>query len=603
MKQENNIHTYAQSLIFRGKATLLQLRRGFSNFSDSKIHQSPFAENLASQSVISDSKTPLWTESAPEEKFLLAGKVHNLRVAVKKLHSLEIPANEIFSFWKHVGRADKSKGYVAGRELREGCLIPSVGGGLCQLSNALYDAALKANFEIVERHAHSQIVAGSLAEQGRDATVFWNYIDLRFRSTAAFRIEARLGKDHLRVQFKGEHQSPQLFQISPNGKNALQNSKSVNPNSCATCGVDDCFRSLKSDAHLDFGRTAFLVDEYSPEFDEYVQKSKRGKDFLFAPLDGRRFKKDNYAWTFDGFARTKQSFRVTFERSYKSRRLAAQGASRQLNLLAMSEKLAADYAKVLKYDQTHLVIQQNLLPFLWQSGVLGGRTFDVLMMSLPLKNLQETLDFAASIHAESPTLGDFRADRKLIESETEALRNAEKIITPHTAIAALFPKRAALLDWKMPTAKKITRRPNDKFTIVFPASTVGRKGCYELREAVKDLDVKLIVLGAELEGADFWKGLDVEKGSNNWLEITDLVVLPAFVEHKPRRLLQAVANGIPVIASKNCGLENIEAIINIESGNISDLQTAINNFRIEKNIFSLPHTTKSKVIAPINTAQ
>ena len=97
---------------------------------------------------------------------LLAGKVHNLRLAVKKLDGLEISGGEVFSFWKNVGQASRLKGFVVGRELREGCIIPNVGGGLCQISNALYDAALKANFEIVERHAHSQIVEGSLAERG-----------------------------------------------------------------------------------------------------------------------------------------------------------------------------------------------------------------------------------------------------------------------------------------------------------------------------------------------------------------------------------------------------------------------------------------------------
>ena len=78
------------------------------------------------------------------------------------------------------------RGFVKGRELREGCIIPNVGGGLCQVSNALYDAALQAGHEIVERHAHTQVIAGSLAEQGRDATVFWNYVDLRFRSERPF---------------------------------------------------------------------------------------------------------------------------------------------------------------------------------------------------------------------------------------------------------------------------------------------------------------------------------------------------------------------------------------------------------------------------------
>lgn len=575
MKQETVIHTRAQALIFRAKASALQLKRGFFDYFDGKTRRFSFADGAAHQPLVAESKTPLWTESAPEERFLLAGKVHNLRLAARRLNGLEIPANEIFSFWKHVGRASRSNGYVEGRELREGCIIPNVGGGLCQLSNALYDAALKANFEIVERHAHSQIVPGSLAEQGRDATVFWNYIDLRFKSPAAFRIETDLGKDHLRVRFKSgarKNSFIQITKISANGNPETRNPKlktqNSNPNSCATCGAESCFRSLKSDAHLDFGRTAFLADEFAPEFDDYLNRTKKAKDYLSVPLDGKRFRKANYAWTLQGFARTKQSFRVAFERSYKSRKLAAQGAARQKNLLAMSEKLASSYAKSLKYDATHLVVQQNLLPYLWQAGVLGGRTFDVLMNALPMKNLQKRLDYGASLQPESKTLGDFRADEKLIEAETEALRNAEKIITPHTAIAALFGERAELLEWQMPSAKHFVKTESEKFTVVFPASTVGRKGCYELREAIKDLDLKLVVLGAELEGADFWRGFDWEKGGADWLKKADLVALPAFVEHKPRRLLQAVANRIPVVASKDCGLENVAGVTNVEAGDV-----------------------------------
>ena len=285
-----NIHTYAQWLIFRAKASLLQLKRGFSDYSGGNIRRFSFADKQAGQPIVGESKTPLWTESAPEQQFLLAGKVHNLRLAVKKLNGLEIPAGETFSFWKHVGQANRLRGYVEGRELREGCVIPNVGGGLCQISNALYDAALKADFEIVERHAHSQIVAGSLAEQGRDATVFWNYVDLRFKSPTAFRIEAHLGKDHLRVKFKSEARKNKFVQIKKNGNGDNPKSKNQTPQSCATCGVESCFRSLKFDAHSDFGRTAFLVDEFSPEFDDYLNRAKNAGDYLFVPLDGRRYK-------------------------------------------------------------------------------------------------------------------------------------------------------------------------------------------------------------------------------------------------------------------------------------------------------------------------
>ncbi|MGC2239061.1 MAG: VanW family protein [Pyrinomonadaceae bacterium] len=584
-------HTRIQSLIFKTKAALLRAKRGMENLFDRKLKKFPKAAGSGKSATIAESKTPLWTESRAEEQFLLAGKVHNLRLAIKKLDGVEIPAGAVFSFWKHVGQANRARGFVEGRELREGCIIPNVGGGLCQLSNALYDAALKANFEIVERHAHTQIVAGSLAEEGRDATIFWNYVDLRFRSPLAFRIETFLGKDHLTVKFKGENGNSKLFQIVPraaikiqdsrfkiqDSKFKIQNPKNENqqPNSCATCGVESCFRSLKPEAHLDFGRAAFLLDEFSPEFDEYIQQAKSEKDFLFVPLDGQRFRKANYAWNMKGFARTRQSFMTTLARSYKSRKLSAQGAERQKSLLEMSEKLAESFAKRLSYDVLHVVVSQNLLPFLWKNGFLGGRTFDVLMSALPMRVLQERLDFAASIHKNSKTLGDFRAEEWLVEAETEALKMARKIITPHTEIASLFAGKCELVNWNLPKAKNLERKINDKFTIVFPASTVGRKGSYELRDAVRDLDIKLITLGAIIEEADFWRGIDWEKGADDWLGKADLIILPAFVEHKPRRLLQAVAQKIPVIASTACGLETIENVTNIEISSVKRLREEI----------------------------
>jgi len=573
-----------QALTFRAKAFLLQLKRGAGNLFNPEIRRFSFADNLADSPVIAESKTPLWTESAREEQFLLAGKVHNLRLAVERLNGLEIPAGETFSFWKHLGRASALKGYVVGRELREGCIVPNVGGGLCQISNALYDAALKADFEIVERHAHSQVIAGSLAERGRDATVFWNYIDLRFRSPRAFRIEARLGKDHLRVVFRGEKptgKTKTLFQIAK--KNALGLRAADDVGSCATCGVESCFRSLPADAETDFGRTAFLTDEFAPEFDAYLQKTRRAKDLLFLPLDGVKFKKANYAWETKGFARVRQSLLATLVRSYKSRKLAAQGSARQKSLLESAEKLAQSYAKKLKFDVTHVVVSQNLLPFLWQSGSLGGRTFDVLMNALPMDEIQKRLDFACRLNPDSTTLGDFRADDRLVRIEREALENARKIITPHTEIASLFGARSELLDWNLPKAperslsKTFIKREFAKFTVVFPASTVGRKGCYELREALRGLDVKILTLGATIEDARFWQGFDHEKGGDDWLARADLVVLPAFVEHRPRRLLLAVANGIPVIASAACGVGNVSGIKSVANGDAESLRKEIRN--------------------------
>jgi hypothetical protein len=57
-----------------------------------------------------------------------------------------------------------------------------------------------------------------------------------------------------------------------------------------------------------------------------------------------------------------------------------------------------------------------------------------------------------------------------------------------------------------------------------------------------------------------------------------MVVLPAFVEHKPRRLLQAVSIQIPVIASKNCGVENVSGIETMTTDSADELRELICKF-------------------------
>lgn len=132
------------------------------------------------------------------------GKNINLRVACAAIDGLLLAPGAVFSFWRHVGRPTRARGYVEGRMLQGGSLSPAVGGGLCQLSTALYEVALQANLTILERHAHSRIVPGpNAARAGRDATVAWNYVDLRFASPdRALRLGAVVTADDLVVSFR-----------------------------------------------------------------------------------------------------------------------------------------------------------------------------------------------------------------------------------------------------------------------------------------------------------------------------------------------------------------------------------------------------------------
>lgn len=566
------------ALVFRSKATVLQLRRVMRDALDRDVQRFSVANALAGKTVLAESRTPLWTQFEESERILLAGKIHNLRLAIRNLNGVEIPADGVFSFWKQVRRTSRLGGYVAGRELREGCLIPNIGGGLCQLSNALYDAALSAGFEIVERHAHTRVIPGSLAERGRDATVFWNYVDLRFKSEHPFRIEAALTADSLVVRFLGEPVGTHLPIVLPTRtENKVHRIGRVG--SCSTCGTHDCFRNVKISTHrIGFGRAAYLLDDYWPEFDRYIKGAKRDTDLLCLPMTGPLLTRPNYAWSTSGFGTVKQQRLLTLRRSYQSRRLASQGANRQRALLAANERLASRYASFLAYDVTHVTLMQRLLPFLWREGHLGGRTFDVLMTSLPMVWLQERLDAAFRLHPESPTLADFRADQSLLELEAEALQQARKIVTPHTEIAALYPDKAVLIEWASPAIGSRTRSIDDRGgKLIFPAATVGRKGAYELRAAMNGMDVELVTLGPMLEGRDFWNGVRTiePRAVEDWLQSATAVVLPAFVEHQPRRLLEAAVRGVPVIASTACGLRNVTGVSSVPAGDVAALRAEI----------------------------
>ena len=111
------------------------------------------------------SRSALWSDETLAERALQLGKVQNLRVAARTRDGLFIPAGAVFSFWRNIGLPSAARGYTSGRMLQQGCMVASTGGGLCQLSNALYEVALQAGCRIVERHAHSRIVPGSLAAE------------------------------------------------------------------------------------------------------------------------------------------------------------------------------------------------------------------------------------------------------------------------------------------------------------------------------------------------------------------------------------------------------------------------------------------------------
>ncbi|MDB5807644.1 MAG: hypothetical protein JWN73_4966 [Betaproteobacteria bacterium] len=569
---------------FGVRAGGLQLARGARNLGDRRSVRPLSSRSRGSATAggwpvqAGFSRTPLWSAGgAPNgaEWLLTAGKVQNLRVAARRLHGLVIPQGAEFSFWRALGRPTRRRGYAAGRELREGCMVASVGGGLCQLSNALYAAALEAGMQIVERHAHSKIVPGSLAERGLDATVFWNYIDLRFRGPVDYRLEVRLSASHLEVRLRSRQALP--ARTPARSPLQLKAAAADTAHDCIACSQQDCIDYIAPRHHA--ARTAWLLDEMWPEFDRWLAANARPGDMVSLPLDGARRARPAYAWTVaDRGMQVTEHALLTATRGLATRLLSAQGAVRQAALLCLDALLAQACARSLAPAVDHVVVSLNLLPHLWRSGVLAGRRVSVLLNRSPLALLHAQLDRACALHPQSPTLGDFRADAALVEAEEAALHEAAALITPHRAVAQFAAARYAAaveqLEWLAPAPVQAAGRGG---SVLFPASALGRKGAYELREACRELRLPVRVLGQASEEAAFWRGIEMRAVDRRafWSDVA-CVALPAFVEHRPRLLLQAQARGLPVVCSSDCGLPaGLPGLHQVRAGVLPELIAAL----------------------------
>ena len=114
----------------------------------------------------------------------MANQRHNAVLCLKHLDGAVIAPGETFSFNETVGTWSRDRGYRRAPVSFGGLLVDSWGGGVCQTSTTLYNAALLAGLEVVERHRHHY--APTYISPGRDAAVAFPNIDLKLRNPFDF---------------------------------------------------------------------------------------------------------------------------------------------------------------------------------------------------------------------------------------------------------------------------------------------------------------------------------------------------------------------------------------------------------------------------------
>jgi vancomycin resistance protein YoaR len=107
-------------------------------------------------------------------------RLYNVRLVSRLIDRTLIPPGAQFSFNRTTGERTPERGFREAPVIINGELQNGIGGGVCQVSTTVFNAAYEAGIPIETRTNHALYI--SHYPQGRDATVNYPDIDLRFRN-------------------------------------------------------------------------------------------------------------------------------------------------------------------------------------------------------------------------------------------------------------------------------------------------------------------------------------------------------------------------------------------------------------------------------------
>lgn len=123
-------------------------------------------------------------KTTPISKHSEENRNKNIRRAFELINGYRLAPGKTFSFNNVVGERTEARGFYEAEEYVSDEHVRGIGGGVCQASTTLYQAAVCAGLQIVKREPHSDSV--SYTDYGKDATVYWfkggKKIDFSFKN-------------------------------------------------------------------------------------------------------------------------------------------------------------------------------------------------------------------------------------------------------------------------------------------------------------------------------------------------------------------------------------------------------------------------------------
>lgn len=152
---------------------------------------------------------------------------HNIKNAMHALNKIEILPKEIFSFNKIVGRRTAENGYRTAKIIVNNEFVEGVGGGVCQVSSTLYNAALLSGLEIVEANKHSKQVG--YVKYGFDAMVNFGSSDLKFKNNTGQKLTiiTNYTSNKIRIRIFGENLGDVKYKLKNEISNVVQPTEEI----------------------------------------------------------------------------------------------------------------------------------------------------------------------------------------------------------------------------------------------------------------------------------------------------------------------------------------------------------------------------------------
>ena len=202
--KENQVEFAVDGIAVDVRKTASRIREGLERVSGNRIEMTTLTlrPEVTSEELLTKLGFPdvlgAYSTTIKLEGDYADGKFHNIKLATKKINGVILQPGGTFSFNGLVGNGVYKDGFVDGLIISNGKLLPFEGGGICQVSTTIYNAALKVDAEITRRYNHSiHVDQTAYVPLGLGASVF-----------------GEIGKD---FKFKNTYTNPVLIQAMVEG--------------------------------------------------------------------------------------------------------------------------------------------------------------------------------------------------------------------------------------------------------------------------------------------------------------------------------------------------------------------------------------------------